>query len=146
MQMTSIRRLLGAALVASAAALAAAACGSSSSSSSSSPSSPSSPATTPSGAVSATTITIAGSVVSPKNVIVARGSQVTFVNSDNQSHNMTSDPHPDHTDCPEINQVGFLSAGQQRQTGNMVTNRTVCGFHDHDLPNVAGLQGSITIQ
>ncbi|HXD73442.1 MAG TPA: hypothetical protein VN628_06895 [Vicinamibacterales bacterium] len=128
-----------------AAALAAAACGSSSSSSSS-PSSPSSPATTPSGAVSTTTITISGSVVSPKNIIVARGSQVTFINNDNQSHNMTSDPHPDHTDCPEINQVGFLSAGQQRQTGNMVTNRSVCGFHDHDLPNVAGLQGSITIQ
>ena len=128
-----------------AAALAAAACGSSSSSSSS-PSSPSSPATTPSGAVTTTTITISGSVVSPKNIIVARGSQVTFINNDTQSHNMTSDPHPDHTDCPEINQVGFLSAGQQRQTGNMVTNRSVCGFHDHDLPNVAGLQGSITIQ
>jgi len=71
---------------------------------------------------------------------------VTFINNDNQSHNMTSDPHPEHTDCPEINSVGFLSGGQQRQTGNMVTNRAVCGFHDHDLPNVAGLQGSISIQ
>ena len=86
------------------------------------------------------------STVNPKNIIVARGSQVTFINNDNQAHNMTSDPHPDHTDCPEINQVGFLSGGQSRQTGNMVTNRTVCGFHDHDLPDVAGLQGSITIQ
>ena len=128
-----------------AAALAAAACGSSSSSSSS-PSSASSPATTPSGAVSTTTITISANVASPKNIVIARGSQVTFVNKDTQSHNMFSDPHPDHTDCPEINQVGFLSAGQQKQTGNMVTNRSVCGFHDHDLPNVAGLQGSITIQ
>jgi plastocyanin len=85
-------------------------------------------------------------VASPKNIIVTRGSQVTFINNDTASHNMTSDPHPDHTDCPEINSVGFLSAGQRRQTGNMVTNRTVCGFHDHDAPNVAGLQGSITIQ
>ena len=96
--------------------------------------------------MSTATITIANNAVSPKNIVVARGSQVTFVNNDNRSHNMFSDPHPDHTDCPEINQVGFLSAGQMRQTGNMITNRTVCGFHDHDLPNVAGLQGSITIQ
>jgi hypothetical protein len=59
---------------------------------------------------------------------------------------MFSDPHPEHTDCPEINAVGFLAAGQTRRTDNMVTNRTVCGFHDHDAPNVAGLQGSITIQ
>ncbi len=127
-----------------AAALTFAACGSGSTGSS--PSSPSSPSTAPLGAVATTTITITNNVASPKNIVVARGSQVTFVNNDTVSHNITSDPHPDHTDCPEINSVGFLSAGQQRQTGNMVTNRTVCGFHDHDLPNVAGLQGSITIQ
>jgi plastocyanin len=100
----------------------------------------------PPGAVAASTITITNGTVNPKNIIVARGSQVTFVNNDNTSHNMTSDPHPEHTDCPEINQVGFLSAGQSRQSGNMTTNRTVCGFHDHDNPNAAGLQGTITIQ
>ena len=85
-------------------------------------------------------------MVTPKNIKVARGSQVTFINNDNQSHMMNSDPHPDHTDCPEINQVGFLNPGESRQTGNMTSNRSVCGFHDHNLPNVAGLQGSITIQ
>ena len=120
------------------------ACGSSSGSSSSA--GPSSPTTTPAGAVATNTITITNSTATPKNIIVARGSQVTFVNNDNQSHMMNSDPHPDHTDCPEINSVGFLNPGQSRQTGNMTSNRTVCGFHDHDLPNVAGLQGSITIQ
>ena len=35
-----------------------------------------------------------------------------FVNNDSRSHEMFSDPHPEHTDCPEINQVGFLSPGQ----------------------------------
>jgi hypothetical protein len=59
---------------------------------------------------------------------------------------MTSDPHPEHTDCVEINQVGVINPGQTKQTGNMTTNRTVCGFHDHDAPAVTGLQGSITIQ
>jgi len=138
------RQICTAAAFAAAAAFGIGACGSSSGSSSSS--GPTSPSTTPSGAVNATTITITNSTVNPKNIIVARGSQVTFINNDNQSHNMTSDPHPEHTDCLEINQVGFLSAGQSRQTGNMVTNRAVCGFHDHDLPDVAGLQGSITMQ
>ena len=120
------------------------ACGSSNSSSSSG--GPSSPTTPPAGAVATNTITIANSTATPKNIVVARGSQVTFINNDNQSHMMNSDPHPDHTDCPEINSVGFLNPGQSRQTGNMTSNRAVCGFHDHDLPNVAGLQGSIAIQ
>jgi len=138
-------RLFTAAAVAAATAVGIAACGGSGSSPNSS-TGPASPSTPPADAIAAATITIANSTASPKNIRVARGAQVTFVNNDNQSHNMTSDPHPEHTDCPEINQVGFLNGGQQRQTGNMVTNRTVCGFHDHDLPNVAGLQGSITIQ
>jgi len=137
---TSVVRLGVVSLV----ALTMAACGSSSGSSSSS--GPSSPTTAPSDAVTTNTITISNSVVTPKNIKVARGSQVTFINNDNQSHMMNSDPHPDHTDCPEINQVGFLNAGESRQTGNMTSNRSVCGFHDHNLPNVAGLQGSITIQ
>jgi plastocyanin len=104
-------------------------------------SSSSSPSTTP-----AATITITSNTASPKNVSVPRGSQVNFVNNDNSSHNMASNPHPEHTDCPEINQVGVLNPGQSRQTGNMTTNRTVCGFHDHDHPDVIGLQGTITIQ
>lgn len=58
---------------------------------------------------------------------------------------MSSDPHPTHTDCPEINQVGFLTAGQTKQTGNLTTART-CGFHDHNRPTDASLQGTITIQ
>ena len=125
-------------------ALAIAACGSSSGPSSSSGAS--SPTAPPSDATATNTITISNSVVTPKNIKVARGSQVTFVNNDNQSHMINSDPHPDHTDCPEINQVGFLNPGESRQTGNMISNRSVCGFHDHNQPTVTALQGSITIQ
>ena len=100
--------------------------------------------TTPS-QTAAATITISGGSVSPKTVTVPRGSQVQFVNNDNRSHQMSSDPHPDHTDCPELNQVGFLNAGQSRQTGNLNVART-CGFHDHDQPNTVALQGRIIIQ
>jgi len=91
------------------------------------------------------TITITSSGVNPKNLTVTPGTQVTFINSDNRPHFMASDPHPTHEDCPEINSVGPLNPGQQRQTGNLNTVRR-CGFHDHDNPNNTGLQGSIVIQ
>jgi plastocyanin len=103
------------------------------------------PAAPPTG-VQGTTITIAaGGVATPKNLLVKVGAQVTFVNNDTMNHLMFSDPHPEHTDCPELNQVGFLAPGQSLQSGNLNIVRT-CGFHDHNLPAVASLQGSITIQ
>lgn len=101
--------------------------------------------TTPDPPSSATTITITSAGASPRDVTIAVGTRVRFVNNDSRSHNMTSDPHPDHTDCPEINQAGFLTPGQSRETGNLVQVRT-CGFHDHDNPNTVSLTGRITIR
>src|SRR5215467_11459320 len=60
------------------------------------------------------TITITSAGVSPNPLRVALGSQVTFVNNDSVAHDMQSDPHPEHTDCPALAQVGFLSPGQSR--------------------------------
>jgi len=100
---------------------------------------------TPTTPDTALTFTITSAGVSPKTLTVALGSQVTFVNNDKVSHQMFSDPHPEHTDCPEINFVGFLSPGQTRQTGNLNTVRT-CGFHDHEQPLNTFLQGSILIR
>ena len=104
-----------------------------------------SPTPTPTPGSGGTTITIAGSGVSPKELTVAAGTRVLFVNNDSRPHDMSSDPHPEHTDCPEINQAGFLLAGQSRQTGNLNTVRT-CGFHDHDQPDTASLMGRIIIR
>ena len=93
----------------------------------------------------AATITIgADGRVTPANVTVAAGSRVTFTNSHNQVHEMSSDPHPAHTDCPEIN-MGNLQPGQSRQSQNLTTPRR-CGFHDHLNPDAAGLHGTITVQ
>ena len=92
------------------------------------------------------TITIgADGRVSPATVTLNRGGRVTMINNHNQAHDMSSDPHPEHTQCPEINQVGFLTAGQSRTSGKFNTART-CGFHDHNLPDNAGLKGQIIIQ
>jgi len=73
------------------------------------------------------------------------GTQVTFVNSDSKNHQMNSDPHPEHTDCPELNQVGNLEPGQSRQSGNLNVARR-CGFHDHLNDGNNALKGAITIQ
>jgi len=110
------------------------------------PSSPSSSGSTGGGSTTTgATITITSAGVSPKSVTVASGTSVTFINNDSQPHDMSSDPHPLHTDCPEMNAVGFIQPGQTKSTNAFRTVRT-CGFHDHNQPSTVSLQGSIVIQ
>ena len=125
--------------------LAAASCGGGGSSPTSPSPSPSpTPTPTPSPS-SGNTITITSAGVSPRALTVSVGSRVTFVNNDTRPHDMESNPHPEHTDCPELNAVGFLTPGQSRSSSNLNTPRT-CGYHDHNLDSVTSLQGTITIQ
>jgi plastocyanin len=126
-----------------AALVAAIACGGSGSSTSN-PSAPSSGSNCTASSTS-TTITIANNTVCPQNITVPPGTQVTFVNQDTVAHEMNSDPHPEHTDCPAINAVGHLEPGQTRRTDNLTIVRR-CGFHDHLRDQVATMKGSITIQ
>jgi plastocyanin len=113
-----------------------------------SPTSPTPPSTGgggSSGAADSATITITSSgVVSPSTVTIRQGGRVTFTNSDSRPHDMASDPHPTHEDCPPMDQVGFLDTGQSRTSGNFNVVRS-CGFHDHNQPSNGGLQGRITI-
>lgn len=104
-------------------------------------SSPSSPS------AGSTTVTISSSGASPTTLTISPGTRILFVNTDNRSHNMTSDPHPEHSDCPELNAVGLLQPGQSRESGNLNTVRT-CGFHDHDDPPPGGAKwtGRVTIR
>jgi len=106
-----------------------------------SPTSPSS-GTGPVGA----TITIgANGAVGPAAVTINVGEVVTFVNNDSRPHDMESNPHPQHTDCPAINAVATLQPGQSRNTGSFTSART-CGFHDHANPDNTALHGTITIR
>ena len=105
-------------------------------------SSPSTPSTPP--PTNPYTFTITSSGVSPKELTVPAGSRVLFVNNDSGRHDVACDPHPEHNDpeCSAINNVGVLTPGQSRETGNLVVVRT-CGFHDHDNPPPTQAAGNL---
>ena len=90
------------------------------------------------------TVTIRASGVDPKQVQIKAWAHVTFVNMDVRPHTMSSDPVPTHTDCPPINQVGYLNPGESRTTGTLHVPRT-CGFHDHLNESDAAYMGKIVI-
>jgi plastocyanin len=120
---------------------AAAACGGGGSGSPTSPG-PGSGSPGPSGAT--ITITSAGAV-SPSSVTINSGESVTFVNSSSTARQIASNPHPVHTDCPAINALGTISAGQTKLTNALTVSRS-CGFHDHNDPDNASLHGTITVR
>ena len=95
---------------------------------------------------SGATITIgANGTVSPAQVTINVGQSVTFVNSHTSQHQIASDPHPAHTNCPSINALQTLPAAATRLT-NAFTTAGTCGFHDHLEPSNTALQGTITIR
>jgi plastocyanin len=97
------------------------------------------------GTVGATITIGANGAVSPSSVNVPVNQSVTFINNDTRSHEMASDPHPLHTACPSINNVGLLQPGQQRATFGFANSGT-CGYHDHNDSTNTALQGRIVVQ
>jgi plastocyanin len=97
------------------------------------------------GAVGATITINSSGAVSSSQVTIAVGQSVTFLNSDTRSHEMASDPHPTHTDCPSMGNVGLLQPGQSKTSFGFAAAGS-CGFHDHNNPDSAGLKGRIVIQ
>ena len=129
---------LGPALAAVALALAVGACGGGGSSS------PSAPSATPPPSGGGLTVTISADGVKPRSLQVPMGGAVTFVNSDSRTHQMMSDPNPQHNNCPAINDVGTIMPGQSRQTGSFGVSKA-CGFHDHMNPDNTTLQGVLLV-
>ena len=95
---------------------------------------------------SAATLTISSAgVISPKSVTVAVGQTVTVVNNDTRSHEIASDPHPQHGSCPSIEALGTLAPSQTRVT-HAFGNAGTCGFHDHLDDTNQNLRGTIVVQ
>ena len=89
-------------------------------------------------------VTITSAGASPLTIQISVGERVQFVNNDSVAHEMSSDMHPSHLECPAINDIGFLSPGQSRETGNFVVPET-CTYHDHLDALNPGLNGTIVI-
>lgn len=89
-------------------------------------------------------VTITPSGVTPSELRVPVGSRVTFVNNSSRAHDIESDPHPVHTECPVINHVGFIRPGESKQTGAFEIERT-CGYHDHNQSTNQTLRGMIVV-
>ncbi len=91
------------------------------------------------------TISVTSTGFSARDLHILPGSRLTFVNSDIQPHDIMSDPFHVHTDCPEINVVGFLTPGQSRASDPLNTIRT-CGFHDHDHEGDERFHGTVSVE
>ncbi|HXG56257.1 MAG TPA: hypothetical protein VNJ03_12830 [Vicinamibacterales bacterium] len=94
---------------------------------------------------SGATITIANGRVTPSEVTINVGQSVTFTNNDGRVRNISSDPHPAHTDCNAVNAVNNMNNGQTKLTSALTTART-CSFHDHDDPDNGNMKGRIIIR
>ena len=97
------------------------------------------------GAIGATITIGANGSVSPSQVTIAVNQSVTFVNNSSSAHDMESDPHPQHTACPSIANVGLLQPGQSKSSFGFANSGT-CGYHDHNNSDTAGLKGTIVVQ
>ena len=107
-------------------------------------SSPASPSVASSQSLPENTFVITSSGVNPKTIQIQLGGRVTFTNNYSVQHEMASDDHPDHLDCPSLNQIGLLLPGQTRETGNFVQVET-CSFHDHLNSTNTSLLGKIIV-
>lgn len=88
------------------------------------------------------TVTINASGVSSKSLTVQSGTVVTFVNNHSRSHQIASDPHPDHTDLPGFDLA--LSPGSSKSF--TFTKVGSWGYHDHDDPFTSAWRGTIVVQ
>ena len=97
------------------------------------------------GTVGATITIGSNGAISPAQVTIAVGQSVTITNNHSVSHDMESDPHPVHTNCPSMGNIGTVQPGQSKTSFGFAAAGS-CGFHDHNNPESAALQGRIVIQ
>ena len=91
------------------------------------------------------TITLTSTGLSPKEITVAVGARVLFVNHDVRSHELWGGPDHNNRDCPEVDVAGFLVAGQSRESGTFMRPQT-CHFHDHTNYGNPAFEGRILVQ
>ncbi|HSX23610.1 MAG TPA: cupredoxin domain-containing protein [Candidatus Saccharimonadales bacterium] len=81
------------------------------------------------------TITYTNDGFSPQNLTVKAGTKVTIKNNSSRVLQFDSDPHPEHTDDPELN-IGSISPGSSKTVTVTVTGSH--GYHNHLSPGDTG--------
>lgn len=68
---------------------------------------------------------------------------ITFINDDVRAHDMRSDPHPSHSDCPSMN-VGTMMPGERREiAGPSLPRFALCYYHDESDPTNSVFRGVV---
>lgn len=103
---------------------------------------PTGPAGNTAGTLGAT-IRITADGVVPKDVTIDPGEFVRFINDDTRPHQIQTNPHLLHTDCPP-NNIAILNPGQSADTTRFIESKG-CGFHNHLLPDAQAFWGVIRV-
>lgn len=105
------------------------------SSAESTPSNSSSQSNSSNTAPATATITYSDNGFSPATLTVKSGAKITIKNNSSMDMQFDSNPHPAHTDNPELN-VGMVAAGQSATF--TVTTTGTFGYHNHLNPTDTG--------
>ena len=98
--------------------------------------------TTPTSTLGAT-IHITSAGVVPNDVAIDVGQSVRFINDDTRPHQIQTNPHLFHTDCPAGN-IAILNPGQSVETP-VFSEQKGCGYHNHLLPDTQSFWGVIRV-
>ena len=87
------------------------------------------------GSTEAVTITYSDNGFSPSSVTVSAGQKLVVSNTSREMIDFSSDPHPSHTNNPELN-IGEIEPGESGSA--TIRNKGTWGYHDHFNPNETG--------
>ena len=108
----------------------------------STPQAPTTPVGVVAGSIGATISLTANGPV-PNDVRIEPTQKVRIINNDTRPHQINTNPHNFHTDCPSNNTV-VLNPGQQFDTANF-NDVKACGYHNHLLPDDQKFWGVIRV-
>ena len=79
----------------------------------------------------------------PQTLHVFVGRKASIVNQDSRPRTIFSDPHPSHTRCSGLLNLGTLAPGERRDLDNLPID--ACFFHDEDDPTNNAFRGLVLV-
>lgn len=100
--------------------------------------------TGPASSRSTATIEIRSTGLDSRFTVIAPSGRVTFRNRDAVPHQIASDRHPDHQQCPQLNGP-LLAAGESFTATVPQEDHTSCGYHDELRLDDPAFSGTIEV-